>query len=267
MTTVPFDRVGHLVRVPARLGGDELRFLVDTGIGVTVVNERVVARDDVVHLGETYAGRRMSGQLVEAPLVRLPALTVGDWSVPGHVAAVVDLGEGFDGILGPSYFGDRIVTTDPAASTFTVHDADATVDGVVVPLELHRDGPSVDPFVALVLPSGRTVRVEVDTGSGHLVLDARFMAECGVDPDGAEVTAHRGTDETGHGYLRYAATLAGAVHLAAAPETAQHRPEAIFQEIIHDGLVGSDYLYRYRFSFDVAGARMILGELSAPPAP
>ena len=62
MTTVPFDRVGHLVRVPARLGGDELRFLVDTGIGVTVVNERVVARDDVVHLGETYAGRRMSGR-------------------------------------------------------------------------------------------------------------------------------------------------------------------------------------------------------------
>ena len=38
MTTVGFDRVQHLVRVPVTVGGDEYRFLVDTGIGITVVS-------------------------------------------------------------------------------------------------------------------------------------------------------------------------------------------------------------------------------------
>jgi predicted aspartyl protease len=126
VTTVAFDRVAHLVRVPVRLGGDELRFLVDTGIGVTVVSERLAARPDVEALDESYAGRRMSGQLVEPPLVRLPTLAVGDYAVDGQRAVSVDLGDGFDGILGPAYFADRIVTT-PGGGHF--HRARAGRDG------------------------------------------------------------------------------------------------------------------------------------------
>jgi hypothetical protein len=266
MTVVGFDRVAHLIRVPVRLGDDELHFLVDTGIGVTVVSERLSARPDVEALAETYAGRRMSGQLVEAPLLRLPNLAVGDYAVDGHVAVSVDLGDGFDGILGPAYFADRIVTTDPAAGTFTVHERGETVEGMDVPVDVHLDGFSADPFVELVLPSGRTVLVEVDTGSDCLILDSRFMAECGLEVGGPGVTAREGVDETGHPYVRYDATLAGAVHLKAAPETAQDAPKVIFQEIIHGGLVGSDYLYRYRFSFDLAGSRLVLTPLAASPA-
>ena len=266
MTVVGFDRVAHLIRVPVRLGGDELHFLVDTGIGVTVVGERVSARPDVDVLADSYAGRRMSGQLVEAPLVRLPNLAVGDYAVDGHVAASVDLGDGFDGILGPTYFADRIVTTDPAAGTFSVHEPGQAVEGAEVPIEVHRDGPSADPFVELVLPSGRTVLVEVDTGSDCLILDSRLMAECGLEVGGPGVTTREGVDETGHAYVRHDATLSGAVHLKAAPESAQDAPKVIFQEIIHDGLLGSEYLYRYRFSLDLARARLVLAPLTEPPA-
>jgi hypothetical protein len=262
MTTVAFDRLAHLVRVPVRLGGDELRFLVDTGIGVTVVNHRVTERPDVVGLDESYAGRRMSGQVVEAPLVRLPTLAVGDYAVDGLVAASVDLGDGFDGILGPGYFADRIVTTDPVADTFTVHESGAAVEGIEVPLEIHRDGPSTDPFAELVLPSGRTILVEVDTGSDRLILDSRFMAECGIEVGAPGVSTREGVDETGSAYVRHDATLAGGVHLRAAPQTAKQAPRVMFQEIIHDGLVGSEFLYRYRFSFDLAGERMVLSPLS-----
>jgi hypothetical protein len=212
-----------------------------------------------------YAGRRMSGQLVEAPLVRLPGLAVGDYAVEGHVAVSVDLGDGFDGILGPAYFADRIVTTDPAAGTFTVHEQDQAVEGIEVPVDVHRDGPSVVPFAELVLPSGRTILAEIDTGSDRLILDSRFMAECGLEVGGPGVSVREGVDETGQAHVRYDATLAGAVHLKAAPETTQEAPRVIFQDIIHDGLVGSDFLYRYRFSFDLRGERMVLRPLSGPP--
>ena len=266
MSAVAFERLAHLVRVPVALGGHDLEFLVDTGIGVTVVSNRVVELVGAAPLGESFSGRRMSGQVVEAPLARLPELAVAGHAVEGHVAAAVDLGDGFDGILGPSFFGDRVVTTDVAAGTFTVHAPGDEVEGIEVPLELHRDGPSVDPFVGLVLPSGRTVLVEVDTGSDCLILDAGLMAECGVEVGGDGVTAREGVDETGHTYVRYDATLAGGVHLAAAPATEQTDPRVIFQEIIHDGLIGAEYLYRYRFSFDLAGERLVLGPLSEPPA-
>jgi hypothetical protein len=264
-TTVPLERYAHLVQLRAGLAGDEQTFLVDTGIGVTVVSSALAARADVEPLGATYAGRRMSGQVVEAPLVRLPRLAVGDHEVEGHVAAVADLGADFDGILGPAYFGDRVVTTDVAAGTFTVHEPGARVDGLEVPLEVHLDEhphvQSADPFVELVLPSGRTVLVEVDTGSDRLILDTRYLAECGLSVTDERVSTRKGVDETGFAYTRHDATLPGAVHLAAAPATAQDSPRVMFQEIVHDGLVGSEFLYRYRFSFDLAGERLVLGPL------
>lgn len=52
--------------------------------------------------------------------------------------------------------------------------------------------------------------------------------------------------------------LVRVVHLAAAPETAQVSPRVQFQGIIHDGLVGSSYLERFRMTFDVTGSRLVL---------
>lgn len=267
--TVMFDRVQHLVRVPLKLAGDEYRFLVDTGIGVTVVSSTVAARTDVEWIGETFTGRRMSGQALETPLVRLPTLQFGEYAVDGHVAGVADLGDldgpnGFAGILGPAFFEKHVVTTDPDTMSLTVEPLERFgEDGHEIPLEVRRTEVSVDPFVNLTLPSGREVCVEVDTGSSSLILDTRYLPDCEVQIDSPAVTTKTGTDETGYQWTRHWATIAGAVHLTAAPETAQASPRVQFQAIIHDGLVGADYLERYRVAFDISGARMVL----IPPAP
>ena len=42
MTVVGFDRVAHLIRVPVRLGDDELHFLVDTGFSFDLAGSRLV---------------------------------------------------------------------------------------------------------------------------------------------------------------------------------------------------------------------------------
>lgn len=109
-----------------------------------------------------------------------------------------------------------------------------------------------------MLPNGREICVEVDTGSGNLILDTRLMPDCGVRIGDTGVTTKTGTDETGHPWTRHWATVSGKVHLAAAPETAQAGARVQFQDIIHDGLVGADYLDRYRTSFDLSGARLVL---------
>ena len=256
---IGFDRLEHVVRVPVRVASDPYSFLLDTGIGITVVSSRLADRADVVPTGESFAGRRMSGQVVEARLVRLPVLQLGDLRVENHVAGVFDLGEGFDGILGPGFLEGYATTIDPDVSALTLEPAsEAKVDGVVVPVEIERDGPSIAPFASLVLPSGRPIRVEVDTGSHNLILDTSHLAECGLSLDDSAVETTTGTDETGHRWTRHHATIAGSVHLADAPQTAQEAPRVHFQDIIYDGLIGTDYLGRYRVTYDIAGGRLIL---------
>jgi hypothetical protein len=264
LAEVTFDRVQHLVRVPVQVGGDRYQFLVDTGIGVTVVSSAIAARSDVQPTGGSFAGQRMSGQSVGVDLVRLPLLDLAGYAVDGHVAGVADLGDidgpsGFAGIIGPGLFENHIVTTDSRAMTLTVRSAeDFDEKGAEIPLDIRRHGPSVDPFTTLVLPSGREVVVEVDTGSHNLILDTRFLADCGIGIDDDGITAKTGVDETGYHWTRRWATIPGEVYLAAAPQTAQAQPRVQFQDIVHDGLIGTDYLERYRLSFDVTGARMIL---------
>ena len=92
---IPFDRLRHVVRVPVRIGGDEYRFLVDTGIGITVVSSALAARADVRQTGYWLTARRMSGQEIQAPLVRLPRVTLGEHTVNDHLACVSDLGDDF----------------------------------------------------------------------------------------------------------------------------------------------------------------------------
>jgi predicted aspartyl protease len=265
VTTIGFDRVQHLVRVPVTVGDEQYRFLVDTGIGITVISSAIADRLDGAATGETFTGRRMSGQAVEAPLVRVPRIALGDYALDGHVAGVADLGDagdpnGFGGILGPTFFENHAVTTDPDAMTLTVQPRENfQPDGPLVPLDVRRESVSADPFTQLVLPNGREITVEVDTGSDSLILDTRFAVDCGVDLAGPDVTTRTGTDETGHEWTRHWVTVAGSVYLAAAPETAQASPRVQFQEIIHDGLVGTGYLERYRMTFDVTGGRLVLG--------
>jgi hypothetical protein len=254
--TVEFDRLAHAVRVPVQIAGETHQFVVDTGIGITVVSPAVAARPEMTALGETSAGRRMSGQLVEAPLVRLPELAVGGFSAAQRVAGVYDLGTEFDGILSPGFFEPYALTIDPVRRTLTI--GDAPTDGVEIPLEVRRDGPSVAPFASLMLPSGRTITVEVDTGSEALILDTRFMPDCGLSPDDPAIETETGTDETGYDWTRRYATVKGSVHLSDAPQTAHDAPRAIYQDIIYDGLVGTDYLERFRVTFDFAGERMVL---------
>jgi Aspartyl protease len=256
---IRFDRFNHAVRVPVQVGDSRYRFLVDTGIGITVVSSEIAARDDVRQTGKSMSGRRMSGQEIQAPLVVLSSLRLGDYTAEDHLAAVADLGGGFDGIIGPGFYARHALTVDPAAMTLALVEASAIcASGAEVPLRVRREGVTVDAFVTLVLPSGREVNVEVDTGSDNLILDTRFTADCDIDLYGPGTTTKIGTDETGHLWTRHWATVAGSVHLAAAPHTAQQAPRVQFQDIIYDGLLGADYLDRYRYTMDFDGARMFL---------
>lgn len=271
MKPVAFDRVGHLVRIPVTVGDTARRFLFDSGIGLSIVASDLAEHLGLVPTGTSFTGRRMSGQEITAPLAHLPSLTIGGHVIENAVVGVFDLGptdgeSGFDGILGLDLLHDVVVRVDPSTRSLLLQtDLPLASGDIEIPMRVHRDGPSVTLFAGLRLPSGRAAEVEIDTGSGCLILDSGFMADCGVRAEDVTETL-AGTDETGHRYSRSYATTRGVVSVVDAPAVGQQDPRTMFQSIVHDGLLGSEFLDRFVYSFDVRGGRLVISRFPTVPS-
>lgn len=262
MSAIPFSRFEHLVAVPVTVGDIDTRFILDTGIGLTLLSSALAEKTRCVPDGRSYAGRRMSGQEVTVPLARLERLTVGSMRRTHLDVGVFDLGlEGIDGFLALEFFRAAPFTVDYSASEVVLESAASLAAraeaGAAVPLHVRDEGCSLDPFLSLDLPDGQSIVVEADMGSDALILDERFAAALGVELDGADVRRVSGSDETGHPYTRFFTRIAGTIHPTGAPGIAQHDPEVMFQQIVHDGLLGDAFLRRFAVTYDVAGSRIV----------
>jgi hypothetical protein len=252
LPAVPFTSVAHLVTLPVTLNGVETTFVLDSGIGLTVVRDPAAC----TFTGATFTGRRMSGQEVTLPLGVVPSLGFAGEERREVEVGLLDM-SGFPleldhvaGFLSLAYFADAPLTVDYGRRLVSVG---ARVEGSAVPLRVERDGPSVCVYTALTLPDERSIEVEVDMGSDSLILDERF-AELGT----GEVRRVDGTDETGNRYTRRFTTLRGRIHPTGAPQLGQDDPAVMFQRIIYDGLVGHAFLRRFAVTFDVPGASLLL---------
>ena len=278
---LPFERLAHLVTVPVSLGEVETRFVLDTGIGLTLLAETMCARVGCAPTGETFSGPRMSGQEVSLPLGRVSALAFGDLAQRDVAVGILDL-EGFPaelaeigGFLSLAFFADRAFTVDYPDGCVVLETPETLAErseaGVSVEVDPHPHGPALDVFLPLAIPGGAVISAEVDMGSGALILDERFATEVGVDLEAADPRCVEGTDETGGAFTRWFTTLPGSIHPAGAPELAQEEPEVMFQRIIHDGLIGDAFLSRQPVTYDLPHRRMIFGRVGSyaddPPDP
>jgi Aspartyl protease len=255
-----FEYLQHLVTVPVKVGGIETPFVLDSGIGLTLVREELADATRLERTGGSFTGRRMSGQAVTLPLAEASVTFAGS-TIGRHAVGILDMGSFPDmlaeigGFLSLAFFTEQPVTVDYARRLVVLDSA----EGVSVPVKVERDGPSVTVFMPLTIPGGGSISVEVDMGSDELILDERFAPETGAALAGDGVRRVEGTDETGHRYTRTFTRLSGSIHPTAAPGLRQDDPPVMFQKIIHDGLLGDAFLRRHAVTFDVAEERMMFG--------
>jgi len=269
MSATPFDYFHHLVTVPVVAGDAATRFVFDSGIGLTLLSESFAATIGCGPTGDSFTGRRMSGQEVTIPLGSLDALEFGTARRERIDVGLLDTSAfppGFEelgGFLSLAFFEDTPVTVDYPAGTVVLEDEESlaarAASGTVLDVHVERTGPAIDVYLPFDVAGQRALSLEVDMGSDSLILDERFAPLLGVDLDGESVRRVDGEDETGHTYIRTFATLTGAVHPTGAPGLAQIDPAVMFQKIIHDGLVGDSFLRNFAVTYDVANARMIFG--------
>ena len=260
MSEVSFEYLQHLVTVPVTVDGNNTRFVLDSGIGLTLVREELAEATRLERTGASFTGRRMSGQAVTLPLAEATVAFAGA-TVEQHEVGILDMRSFPDvfseigGFLSLAFFREQPFAIDYGRRAVAL----GAGEGLSVPVTVERDGPAVTVFMPLTIPGGRSISVEVDMGSNELILDERFATETGTPLDGDGVRRVDGTDETGHAYTRTFTRLSGRIHPTAAPGLAQVEPDVMFQRIIHDGLLGDAFLRRHAVTFDVAEERMVFG--------
>lgn len=268
MTALEFGRLHHLITVPVTIGGANARFVLDSGIGPTIVADSFAEAAGVRPLGSSFTGRRMSGQEVTLPLARAPSLAVAALRHEDMVVGVLDM-SGFPdeirelgGFISLTFFAETPFTVDYCRGEIVLETAESLAtrraQGAELDLRLEHDGPSLTAFCRLTLPNARSVWTEVDMGSDALILDERLAPELGVDLSGEAVRAVEGVDETGHEFTRFFTRLEGRVYADGAPGLAQEGPDVMFQRIIYDGLVGDAFLRRFAVTFDLPRGQMVL---------
>lgn len=257
----------HALTLPVSVNGKTVRFILDTGIGLTLITKSYCEEIRCEPRGQ-FTGKRMSGQDVTLPLSNLSTLALGpDVTFPGEQVGIIDTSSfpkefgQIKGFLSLATLENTPFTIDYKAKKMVFEDVSSLekrrTSGVRVPIVIDRQGPSVGIFMSLSLPRGATALVEVDTGSNSLILNSKYSEVLGIDLEHTDVKKRQGQDETENPYIRYYAKLLGSIHPIGADEFSQKNPEVMFQNIIYDGLVGDKFLRNFIVTYHLSNRELI----------
>ncbi|MFK7986022.1 MAG: pepsin/retropepsin-like aspartic protease family protein [Sandaracinaceae bacterium] len=254
----------HFHTIEVDVSGETTQAILDTGIGLALISQALCDRLACESDGE-FSGQRMSGQTVTLPLTTLDSLSVGgvvQYDVP---AGIVDI-EGFfpepqiEAFVGLPFFENQPFTLDPNSASLIVESEGSLAArqdaGESLDVRLERHGVALDIFVPVTLGDGVPAEMLMDTGSAGITLDLRYAEALGVDLEGEGVESRVGQDETAHRYTRYFTTLDAP--LAFSPRHRRSGLRAMFQDIIHDGLIGVELMSQFVITYDLPNARVIV---------
>lgn len=198
--TLPLTFENGWYIVPVVSGEDSLRFIFDTGAGISVVTESTAGRLGLAEGDRIVAQGASGSQEVRATTV--PALTFAGIEVrntrvfvlpdrhvtPTPVGGAQD--PAYDGVLGADLFGAYDVYIDPLAGVVRLYAPGEAIDvdlptALAPPIAVRRTTGTVLSHDILV--NEVPLPAVVDTGARHVILNTAAAERAGVEP-GARVT-------------------------------------------------------------------------------
>jgi predicted aspartyl protease len=270
-TGIPFKyAAGHILIIPVTVGDRESSFVLDTGAGVNVISQTLADKLHCKSVGKV-TGKRMSGQKITMKLVNLPALKIGPclqknlpiaaWKLEDVFAGASPEMAKVEGFASLEFFKKIPFTVDYAQKMLFIENEDSLqqrlLSGTPVPIQISKGRAQTSITMPLYFSNGSFARVEVDTGSGALILNEKYINELGVHTASPDVKMVKGVDETGHEYVRCFTKLPLDAFLAQSRQFTQLKPNVQFQRIIYDGLVGDGFLSNFIVTYDLPHKRMI----------
>ncbi len=265
---IPFLAINHLVAAPVLINDSiETKLILDTGIGINLISQRLADQSRCVLSGRSYTGKRMSGQEISVPLSELSSLSLGSMRREKLPVGVFDMENlpselsSVGGFVSAQFFEDIPFTIDYTKCKISIENESSFSEllkkGRRVPIRVVKDGPCVSLFLDIRLPNDKLISCEVDTGTDSMILDRRFMRDLGISKENKETKIIKGKDETGYEYIRFHSRIQGKISVAGATTISQCNPMVTFQDIIYDGLVGRDFLKSFVVTYDVPGSSMV----------
>lgn len=259
----------HMLYIPVTVGENEqTHFIFDTGIGVNLLSLEMCERLGLKVTGEV-RGKRMTGQEITIPMTHVSALKVGDflkhdvsiaqWDVRKMLPNSAEF-QHIEGYLSLTYFVDTPFTIDYQQGKFVIEDAASlqqrAASGESFPLKLKNEGGALTIFVEVKLPNEQVTLLQLDLGTNIMTLDKRFAKALSLSDDSAASSNSSSiVDETGYTRERFFSKVDGSISLGAFQQAG---PTVMFQDIIHDGIIGNDFFKNFAVTYDLAGARLIL---------
>lgn len=255
------------IYLPGKVNGVETEIVLDSGAGMTVLDEATAKRAGLVGAGALAA--EGTGGEVAAALVDDVTLEIGGLTLSGISAAVIDLGDvhrqmGRDlpVILGKEVFHDVIVDIDYPNRRVAFRDPRRWSyggEGTEVAL-LPADGGH--KRIRMQVEDLPPAELDVDTGNGgDLVLFAAYAEENGILEDRRRISESLGGGVGGTTISKIttlsSVTFAGHV-LENVPVTVSRADEGAFHTTRNAGNVGASIFGRFRIIFDYSGDRMLV---------
>lgn len=264
---IPFKYLDDtIIVVPVKINDSITKdFILDTGIGITMVSKAICDQLRCKLTG-SHIGKRMSGQTMTVPASSVKSLSLGSLHIADVPVGIVDIekfipGSNIGGFISLGFFRNAAFTVDYVNKNVVLETVQTlnTIRsaGNTVPVKLDIDGDALGIFMPLLLPNGTQISAEVDTGSQALILDERFMIPLGLIPSDKRIRNREGQDETGHTFKRYFAKMPGRVSLPRVHEIGVDGIDVMFQKIIYEGLVGHNFLSKFLVTYNLPSSEMI----------
>lgn len=171
-TTVPFESKSNLQVVTVNVQGVDLKFIWDTGAGVTVLTKQGAEKLNFEEYGNMTI-RDSRGHKKRTPLIIIDSLKLGDLIFENVLTAVIEYPKesiinciAYDGILGQNAIRLANWTVDYESQRFTVSDSsiDMGKNDLIIPFKYNNS-----PRVNFTLGHAEVENILFDTGSNGLI--------------------------------------------------------------------------------------------------
>jgi hypothetical protein len=244
-----------------------MKFLLDTGGGLTVLSNKVFQRfKSTMKNAGFFTGFRHNGERLDIELFSLPSISIGHHKVSnvksGVYAPLDDYG--IDGIISAKEFENQPFTINYQNNTVTIEDKSslAVIESSAesIPITLHSQMDiSLDIFVPLCLNDSIKIQAEFDTGSGHnlFLINPYFMNKLGIDSSsvskGTEPVAN--TNRTLNLYF----VMLPSYRYSCSPDLEAKNSNVTFKEdLIYEGLIGSAMFKDKILTIDIPNKRLLV---------
>ena len=130
--------------------------------------------------------------------------------------------------------------------------------GHILPARLDDErGISLDVFTRFLLGSHEAL-CEIDTGSQGFILDSRYLNLLGIDKDSKNVKKSEKENIVGAKVVQYETTIP-ALALADVPDSEILQPAAMFENLIYDCVIGTNFWSDKVVTFDLPEKILIMG--------